>query len=103
MRTLEECHLLHVFGIADTLEQLHPMLNGLAVLLLDGREVRLRSLHLFRHCNLPRRRSRLQSRSIPLGIAPRWPYRRIMVSSAASTVDEYVAQLPDDRRLIIST
>ena len=46
-KRLEVCHLIHVFGIVHSLKLLHPMFNGLAVSLLDGREIRLGPLDLF--------------------------------------------------------
>src|SRR5580765_1155578 len=49
MLRLEPLHLLHVGEIGDGGELRHPVVDRLAVLLLDRREVRLRPHHLLGH------------------------------------------------------
>ena len=48
---LEERNKLHMFQVASCLKDAVPMLNGLTVLLLNGREIRCRPLNLGFACH----------------------------------------------------
>src|SRR6218665_1880267 len=52
VRGLEMGYQLHVLEGACLLQHLHPMGDGLAVLLLDGREVRSRAFHGLLRCHV---------------------------------------------------
>lgn len=54
---LEPSHLLKVFGLCNRIKQAHPMLYGVAVLCLNGREIGFRTFDCLAHVFNPSTRN----------------------------------------------
>lgn len=75
---LEQAHQLHVLEVAGRLQDLEPVLDGLAVLLFDGRKVRSRALALLGRCHgvFSRRSLSVYPASAARQTKCRWPRAR---------------------------